>query len=344
MLCTQVNNSSTTNFWNNLRLTWQKRANLPEKQYVSSITELDGKVYITTYNKLGGSQTPYMYNTNKDQWSILKSPSWHFSLVSVPDRNELLAIGVIEKHNDVKKVSKGVFLWDRKKGKWLTPYPDMPTARCHSSSISHQSSVIVAGGVTNWDPVSITRSVEVLHITDAYSHWSVVEQLPFATFLAIPLIVNDNLYIAAGYDEDHQSTCNVVTASLPQLLRSSTSSGQVWNKLPDMPYSSFSFNHYQGRLITFNGDDKVEQPDKHRPTFKLVPLIHIYNVESKCWDCVGKNPHEYYFRYSVLLKGNEILFVGGLTGGHNLDNKEDAVATCMLLTLSPHLTLIGEHY
>ena len=65
-----------------------------------------------------------------------------------------------------------------------------------------------------------------------------VEQLPFATNEAVSLIVDDNLYIAVDSNEDGQSTCNVVTVSLPQLLQISnnnTSSSQVWNKLPDMP-------------------------------------------------------------------------------------------------------------
>ena len=162
--------------------------------------------------------------------------------------------------------------------------------------------MIVAGGVTGLDPMIMTRSVEVLHITDTGSHWSVVEQLPFITYQAVPLIVNDNLYIAVGYDEDHQSTFNIVTASLPQLLQSSnnnTNSGQVWNKLPGMPYASQSINHYQGRLITFSGVDKIENFGENLPTWKLAPLIHIYNVNAKCWDCVGEIPHGYYFGRSV---------------------------------------------
>ena len=56
-----------------------------------------------------------------------------------------------------------MFLWDEKYNKWLTPYPNMPTARCHSSNISHELTVIVAGGITCDDPVTITRAVEVLH-------------------------------------------------------------------------------------------------------------------------------------------------------------------------------------
>ena len=47
-----------------------------------------------------------------------------------------------------------------------------------------------------------------------------VEQLPLVVFDAIPFIVNDKLYIVQGYDTLlGSSTCNVVTASLPELLQ-----------------------------------------------------------------------------------------------------------------------------
>ena len=64
--------------------------------------------------------------------------------------------------------------------------------------------MIVAGGVTYWNPWTMTRVVEVLHIKEhtwlTKSYWSVVEQLPHVVRMAIPLIINDNLYITAGYD------------------------------------------------------------------------------------------------------------------------------------------------
>ena len=118
--------------------------------------------------------------------------------------------------------------------------------------------------------------MEVLHINDNNLHdsyWSVVEQLPLVVYDAIPLIiVNDKLYIAQGYDTSGFSTCNIVTTSLPELLQSgnnNVSSSQVWSKLPDMPYSSDSINHYQGHLITFTGGCKVERPDEDKPVWEL---------------------------------------------------------------------------
>ena len=336
-------NKSSSDFWNNLKLTWQQCADLPDKCWAISAAELDGKVYLSGYNGGGSDPCPIMYDSNKDQWSILPElPGGHFSLVTVTEKKQLLAIGGRTNNNDVIEESNKVFLWDEKYIKWLTPYPNMPTARHSSSSISHGLTVIVAGGVTCDDSDTLTRAVEVLHINDNNLHdsyWSVVEQLPLVVYEAIPLIVNDKLYIAQGGDTYGGSgLCNVVTASLPELLQSSnnnTSSSQVWSKLPDMPYSSHSINHYQGHLITFTGDHEVERPDEDEPVCELVPLIHIYNPDTKTWDCVGDIPHGYYLGRSIHIREDKILFIGGLTGRHNPNIDDDIMTTCSILTLTP---------
>ena len=337
----QVNKSSS-DFWNSFKLTWQQCADLPAKYFAISVAELDGKVYVTTIGSRGRDFEPLMYDSNKDQWSTLPAlPYVRFSLVTVPDRKQLLAIGGVVTNNNVVEISNKVFLWDEENRKWTTPYPNMPTARYYCSSISHGSTVIVAGGATCWDPWTMTRAVEVLHIKEhtqfTKSHWSVVEQLPLVVYSAIPLIVKNNLYITIGYDKQFcSSTCNVVTASLPELLQSSnknTSSGQVWNKLPDMPYPT-SINHCQGRLIAFGGFHCFEQPDIDKPVHKSVPLIHTYNPYTNTWDCVGEIPYEYLLGRSVHMRNNRIFFVGGLTGTYGINN-DDIITTCSILTLSP---------
>ena len=337
----QVNNSSN-DFWNSLKLTWQECADLPYKRWTTSVAELDGKVFAAT---LGSSYfEPLMYDSNKDQWSSLPSPPYvHFSLVTVLDKKQLLAIGgVVTNNNGIHEITNKVFLWNEGNRNWTTPYPNMPTARCRCSSISHGSTVIVAGGVTCYDPWTMTRAVEVLHIKEhslfTKSHWSVVERLPHVVYEAIPLIVNDKFYLAVGYSDQVASTCSVVTASLPELLQSSnknTSSGQVWNKLPDMPYSSHSINHYQGRLITFGGGYQVEQANKHTHMFQSVPLIHIYNPDTRTWDCIGEIPCGYLLSKSVHIRENKILFIGGATGDHDLGKDDDMITTCSTLALSP---------
>ena len=324
-------------------MTWQQCDDLPSKSWVTSVTEVDGKIYATLVDNGNGYYAPFTYDCNKDRWSSLPPlPLIKFSLVTVPDSKQLLAIGGMVNNNGEIETSDKVFLWDEKNRKWTTPFPRMPTARCRCSSISHESTVIVAGGITCCNRRIITRTVEVLHIKErnnlfTKSYWSVVEQLPHTVWDAIPFIFNDKLYIAQGYDTDPgPSTCSVITASLPELLQSSnknTSSGQVWKKLPDMPYSSYSINHYQDRLITFTGGYKVEQPDEGKPIWQSVPLIHIYNPHTNTWDCVGETPHGYLLGRSIHIMKNKILFMGGLTGKHKGD--DDTMTTCSILTLSP---------
>ena len=326
-------------------LTWQQCADLPSKCWVTTVAEFDGKVYVSGHSHKGAYAWPFMYDSNKDQWSTLPHlPCWLFSLVTVTEKKQLLAIGGCTNNNGVIEMSNKVFLWDEKYKKWLTPYPNMPTARYRSSSISHGLTVIVAGGLTRLDSVTTTRAVEVLHINDNNLHdsyWSVVEQLPLAAWDAIPLIINDKLYIAQGYDAypNACSTRNILTASLPELLQSSnnnTSSTQVWSKLPDMPYSSRSISHYQGHLITFTAGRLVERPDEDKPVMELVPLIHIYNPDTKTWDCVGDILHHgYYLNMPVHIRENKVLFIGGLTGTHITNKDDDLMTTCSILTLTP---------
>ena len=72
---------------------------------------------------------PLTYDSNKDKWYSLPAlPYGYFSLVTVPDRKQMLAIGGVGNN---KVISNKLFLWDEENWKWTTPYPNMPTARCH---------------------------------------------------------------------------------------------------------------------------------------------------------------------------------------------------------------------
>ena len=340
--CSDQVNKSSSEFWNKLKVTWQQCDDLPYKCWAISVTELDGTIYTTLVDNEGGYFAPYMYDSNSDKWSSLPAlPLVKFSLVAVSDGKRLLAIGGMVNCNGTMETSNKVFLWDEKNRRWTTPFPSMPTARCRCSSISYGSTVIVVGGITCCKERIVTRAVEVLHIKErnslfTKSHWTVVEQLPHTVWDAVPLIVDNELYIAQGYDKDPgPSTCSVVTASLPELLQSSnknTSSGQIWNKLPDMPYSSFSINHYEGRLITFSGGHKVERQHEYKPVWQSVSLIHIYNPDTRTWDCVGEISHGYLLGKSIHITEDKILFMGGLTGKHKDD---DWMRTCSILTFSP---------
>ena len=282
---------------------------------------------------------PLVYDSYKDEWSTLPPlPYLRFSLAVVPHKKQLLAIG----GKSGMGIRSKIFAWSEDSKKWTTPYPDMPTARCQSSSISHGSAVIVAGGVTKLTPWTITGVVEVLHIPERSSssskpHWSVVEQLPYAIYEAVPLIIYENLYIAEGYDGDRENTCNIVTASLPELLQSKgkrATLGKVWKWLPDMPHSSSSITRYQDCLVIFNGDRKVELSGEEK--YDLVKQSYLYNPNTNSWDYVGDDFHDYKLGKAVNLRESKIVFVGGTTGTFNASKDDDLVATCTVLKLKPY--------
>ena len=296
------------------------------------------------YVSIKGSQCAYLnalvYVAKDNRWSELPPlPHARFSLCTIPSKNQLLAIGGLQISDSVINVSNSVYSWNESDNRWVKNYPDMPTSRWSSSSIGYQSTLVVAGGVTCMDPFTITRAVEVLHVNDD-AHWSVVEQLPHIVYEAVPLIVNDKLYIATGNDRGKGgSTCSVISASLPDLLQSSndvrSTGGQVWNKIPDMPYCSYAINHYGGYLITLTGDCMVELADEDSAVCKLVPLMHLYNPDTDSWDYVDNVNHGFYLGRSIHLSPDKLFFIGGLTGKHYLGNSDDLVTTCLMLTITP---------
>ena len=312
-------NRSSSAFWNNFNQTWQQCPRTPEIFFVTSVTELDGKVYVSAL--LSEEFIPYMYDIDKKQWSPMPTLSrTYFVLVTIHSKKQLLAIG----GRHVGTLSSRVFLWDEHYGEWILRYPNMPTPRCSVTSICYHSAVIVAGGITCWSPWTVTRVVEVLHINDTSlsdSYWSTVEQLPCAIYAGIPLLCDDTLYISSCIDCDniHLNTFTLLTTSVPKLLKANnnTSGNSLWKKLPDVPYSSHSMTCYQGRLITFTGFHLVEEPNKSKPVNKLVPMIHIYNPDTLSWDCVGSVSCGYALGRSVYIGENRILFLGGLIGTHS---------------------------
>ena len=299
------------------------------------------------YISIKGSQCAYLnplvYTSSQNRWSELPPlPHARFSLCAIPSKNQLLAIGGVYVVDGTVNITNSVYTWNEGDNNWVTVYPGMPTSRWNSSSIGTESAAVVASGVTCLDPFTITRAVEVLHVNEYApdSYWSVVEQLPHMIYEAIPLIINDDIYIASGNDKGKGgSSCSVVSATLSDLLQSSNTTtcagGQVWKKIPDMPYCSYAINHYKGNLITFTGDCMVELPDEDDAVCKLIPLMHLFNPDTDSWDYVDNVTHGYFLGRSVHLTPDKLLFIGGLTGKHYLGNRDDLVSSCLMLSITP---------
>ena len=340
----QFNRSSST-FWSGFNQKWQQFPRIPVKCYVTSVTEVDGKVFVSALVDDPCQFSSFMYDINKKQWSSLTLLSkQYYVLVAVHSKKHLLAVGgsVV----GVGSMSNEVLLWEEQNQQWLMQYPGMPTARCSVTAICYCSAIIVAGGITRFSPWNVTRVVEVLHINDSSlcdSYWSTVEQLPHGIYAAIPLLCDHTLYISSFIDCEylHYNTFTLLAVSVPKLLNSNSnnnsSNNTLWNKLPDPPYFSYSMICFQSHLITFTGFYLVEGQHKyvHMPiSEKLAPMIHIFNPDTMSWDCVGHVSCEYALGRSVYIGKDSILFMGGLTGVLNHCNSYSWIHSNLQLELT----------
>ena len=317
--------------------TWQQCASLPIKFWATSVAVCDGIVYVAT-----NVTRLYVYKPDIEKWfhSSVLPPVVEYSIVTAPNKKHILAIGG---RSYPYVLSNTVYLWDKMNERWITPYPNMPTPRYRCAAISYKSNIIVIGGIKQHISHMLTTAVEVLHVNNTNPHdsyWSVIQHpLPITTYGSIPLIIDDTLYIAAGYNENSVGVQVVSAAYLPHLLQNNNSTPPVWSRLPNVPYCSRSINCCQGYLITFSGDHLVQHM---KGAWESVPYIHVYNPDTKWWDRVDEvAPHDYYFGMSVHLTDNKILFIGGLTGTHNPNNVFDIVSNCWILaTTTEHPSII----
>ena len=320
---------------------WKKHTHLDDHYWIDSVAELDGNVYMTVRIYNGSLTNPYVYNFKEVKFSKLSALPFNkhtdFCLVAVHKIKRIMAIGGVTGYGMCKKVlTLNDNSWSNEE------YPDMPTARSRASSISYESSVIVAGGITEAKSLTITKAVEVLKIHDR--QWYVVDRLPYVVYNAIPLIIGDSVYFGVGYDnyikigQEDDSTCNIVKASVSDLLKRNDENmvgKSPWKKLPDMPYSSWSINHYKNHLIAFTGDSLVQPSDKDETVCQNVPLIYIYNPNTFTWDCVDdlSGTIDIYLGRSIHINENTILFMGGIAGKH--ESYDDIVTACYTLTFEP---------
>ena len=334
-------------------MTWDKVADLPVKMISCCAVEMNGDVYVSGRSCYTQYINVLHYSQANKTWSILSHlPCTHSSLAVVRSKSQLIAVGGIyadfefDIENDLEdgiptKVSCKVLTWDAQMENWVNAYPDMPTARCSATAVGHGSTVIVAGGVTGWEPgVSSTQAVEVMNVnetTPSQSEWSMVQCLPHPSSFGIPLIINDQLYIVSGYSGS-KTTCGILTATIPALLTSKkegTSCG--WDRISDLPHDSLSISDYEGQLIVFGGKRKSgTREDGSTVQYRVVSPIHLYNTETDTWDYVEDHvpqEHRHWLGCGVHLDHNKIMFVGGASDVNEVSS-ESYLSTCALVTIN----------
>ena len=123
-----------------------------------------------------------------------------------------------------------------------------------------------------------TGAVDILDIDTL--QWISVSPLPEATANASIVVINDTVYVLAGNlpqkDEPLDYSRSAYSCFLSKLVESSTESGDVWNKLPDMPVTATTASIMSGSLVILGG----LVPGKKEEALKSI-IIFLYLPDSK---------------------------------------------------------------
>ena len=196
--------------------------------------------------------------------------------------------------------------------KWKEVFPPMPTMRSSMTTVTTEGHLIVAGGCR--PAVGNLTTVEVMD-TKALV-WSAVASLPYPCIRSSGTICGDRFYMLGG-ENNIRMTKSVLTCSLTELLRSSSSSSlsSIWHRVADVPAYYSTCAAVNGELLAVGGCDKSEEPRD---------AINKYNQTTNSWDLISSMSTARFDCLVAVLPTNEMMVVGGNDGKRRLNKIEMA--------------------
>ena len=274
----------------------------------------------------GGGYTPgsidddrqvFQYTPKQDTWSQLPiCPTRYFGLTQLDGK--LVTVGgcridKVISINDVY-VFQGSETWEN------SIIPPLPTARLYPTAFNYKSTLIVSGGITQWqtDPKlrTHTSAVEVFQ-TKTYQ-WYHAEPLPVAHSVISCAIINDTCYLiggnkSGGIASRHAyctSVSNLISRALPHDHPETSSTPQAspspptWQVLPECPLYCFTAAELGGCLLAIGGMDDSGTSSS---------AVHMYSPSTNSWVRIssGDLPVARCYAAATQLEGGEVIFVGG---------------------------------
>ena len=269
----------------------------------------NSKVYISAFG-IDGSCKPIsvlVYSTNEHRWSTL--PNQQFGAAIAVLNNHITLIG----GQDVStgKITNTPSTWYEEEGQWKQVLPPMPTGRFHPAVISHDSLLLVTGGLAE-DLSSVLNTTNVLDLSTM--KWSTPEGLN----LPIPLLrlhlalCGEYLYLLGGTTvcprqspQDYNSQAwRAKWSNVKQTaaLQHSQPQRGVWTQIADPPTLRPTVVSCGGTLYTVGGRTRDDKP---------ISTVYSYITARNQWVSVGDMSVGRVDHCAVPLSSNTIFVVGG---------------------------------
>ena len=281
---------------------WEKLAPLPVGRNVHTAVLLGGVVYVgggyegSTKDRQDSYRLD-VYNLTTNQWSSppITTPYRWFAMAALDDKL-VIAGGATKNGETVKKI---LFL---NAGRWKD-YSEMPTARYSATAVGYHSMlIVVGGGVKVEDKWTRLSTTELLDTTNGC--WYTCNNLPSPHQQMKAVIMNDQLYLLGGGDEDNKPSPQVFVTSLNTI-----STHQLnWQSAPNTWCASTPVALYNKFLLTIGG---VQQ--------SITSEVCIFNPSTSQWKHFTNIPAA-RSTSAVVGVADRILVIGGKTNKAEYSN------------------------
>ena len=210
-------------------------------------------------------------------------------------------------------------------GKWVEQLPCMPTKRFNTAAVCSGKTLMVIGGQSDGGSL---KTVELLDIDSV--QWFIASELPHPLSSASATVCGDNLYLVGGYDKSN-ATKSVLTCSLNALVQPAkpttlggrsekafSQTEQVWREVASLPVTRSTCASLNGQLIAVGGWDSDR---------KTTNSAYAYDPTTDRWDIISTMPTARHSCLVAVLPGNQLVVVGGFTGGDSSVTDKVEVAT-----------------
>lgn len=223
---------------------------------------------------------------------------------------------------------------------WREHFPPMPTKRGYPAAVSHNHSLIVAGGDTTWLKDTFLATVEILDTITL--QWSIISSLPrplrgaTATICLNQDSKGGTLYLLGGWDKNGS---DVFACSLDNLLSTAVPNDHnseqfflpevvappcscCWKTIAAAPHAESSCVSLGNKLFVFGGRGVTGGGSED---------VHAYCEETNQWQHIGRmlvgRTHPLV---AGLTDGCRAVIVGGMTTGPHI------TSSCEVAMLIPY--------
>lgn len=292
------------------QLKWTQGADLPTAMTASQYTVIGNDLYIGGGNiereENREACKVFRYNACQNLWSILPAtPSVLFGLGNVFHKPTIVGGCPLSNY---KTTTGEVFTYEKDQQKWLKSLPPMPTPRMRACTVTHESGIVVCGGI-NMNSAQFLDTVEMFK--HATNQWYAVSPLPAPRAALRHTRIGNTAYFMGGYFpsmryENRNKDCvyaNIFSDVTRQIH------GKIvvqWETLTDVPLSASSPANVCGSLLALGG---TGQPSG----------VHLFEPNTNTWLHIGDLPEIRWSSTSATLPNGQVIVVGGF--GENRTRK-----------------------